>query len=72
MIIGGCLDGSLQIFSAKQNYHRPEILLRHAHDPSEDYSSIVSFNDNVRIATRHTDGTLKVWDIRKLVRPILH
>lgn len=31
MIFGGCLDGSLQGFSTKNNLHRPEMTVRNAH-----------------------------------------
>lgn len=31
MLFSGCLDGSLQIFSTKNNLHRPELLVRDAH-----------------------------------------
>ena len=47
-------------------------MIREAHDPHEEYTSIVGFEDNVRVATRNTDGTLKVWDIRKFTRPVVH
>ena len=48
------------------------MLIRKAHDTLEEYSSIVGFADNYRLATRNTDGTLKVWDLRKFTRPIMH
>jgi WD40 repeat protein len=72
MVFGGCLDGSLQGFSTKYNMHRPEMLIRDAHAPTEEYSSIVSFEDGQKIATRNTDGTLKIWDLRKINKPIFH
>lgn len=71
-LYSGCADGSLQLFSVKYNHHRPELMIRNAHDPHEDYSSIVSFEDNFKFATRNTDGTLKVWDIRAFTKPVLH
>ena len=71
-LLGGCLDGSLQIFSTKHNLHRPEFMVRNAHVTREEYSSIVSFEDSQRLATRNTDGTLKIWDLRRFDRPIVH
>ena len=38
----------------------------------EEYSSIVGLHDNFKLATRHTDGTLKVWDLRNFSKPVLH
>jgi WD40 repeat protein len=72
MLFSGCMDGSLQIFSSKHNLHRPELLVRDAHDLREEFTSIVSFEDSQKLATRNTDGTLKVWDIRMINRPVLH
>lgn len=28
MVFGGCMDGSLQGFSTKNNYHRPEMIVK--------------------------------------------
>ena len=47
-------------------------MVREAHTFREEYSSIACFSDNIRVATRNTDGTLKVWDMRKLTRPLVH
>lgn len=72
MLFSGCLDGSLQIFSTKNNLHRPELLVRDAHVTRQEYTSIASFDDGIRLATRNTDGTLKVWDTRKINKPTMH
>jgi len=72
MLIGGCLDGSLQVFNTKYNLHRPEYMVREAHDAHEEFTSIIGFEDNYRVASRNTDGTLKVWDLRKFTRPVFH
>jgi WD40 repeat protein len=71
-LFSGCMDGSIQVFSTKNNLHRPEMMVREAHDFREEFSSIVSFDDSIKMATRSTDGTLKIWDIRKINRPIVH
>ena len=72
MVFGGCNDGSLQGFSTKDNLHRPEILIRDAHKPMEEYSSILSYPDGSKIVTRNSDATLKVWDLRKFEKPFAH
>lgn len=66
------MDGSLQGFSTKHNLHRPEILIRNAHRPQEEYSSILSYPDSSKIVSRNTDGTMKVWDLRKYEKPYVH
>lgn len=71
MVFGGCMDGSLQGFSTKHNLHRPEMLVRDAHRAHEEYTKIISYDDGNRIATRNTDGSLKIWDIRKFVTPVV-
>ena len=45
-------------------------MVRDAHDAHEDFTSIVGFDDGYRVASRNTDGTLKVWDLRKFTRPV--
>lgn len=71
-LYSGCVDGSLQIFNTKYNHHRPDMMVRKAHEHLEEYSSIVSFEDNFKLATRNTDGTMKVWDLRNIHKPVLH
>lgn len=65
------MDGSLQGFSVKHNLHRPEMVVREAHRPHEEYTKILPYEDGNRIATRNMDGSLKIWDIRKFVNPIV-
>jgi WD repeat-containing protein 70 len=48
------------------------MLIRNAHEAKDDFTSIVSFDDNFRLATRNTDNTMKVWDLRKFTKPIHH
>ena len=72
MILGGCLDGSLQGFWTKNNFHRPEIVIRNAHRSQEEYSSILSMDNGRKIASRNGDGTLKIWDTRNFTKPIIH
>lgn len=72
MVFGGCLDGSLQGFSTKHNLHRPEMTVRNAHRALDEYSSILSLEGGRKIVTRNGDATLKVWDTRNLVKPIVH
>ena len=69
---GGCLDGSLQGFWVKNNFNRPEILIRNGHRSQEEYSSILSMDNGRKIASRNGDGTLKIWDTRNFTKPIIH
>jgi len=46
--------------------------VRNAHRALDEYSSILSLDGGQKIVTRNGDGTLKVWDLRNLVKPIVH
>lgn len=72
MIFAGCLDGSLQGFSTKHNLHRPEMTMRNAHRPLQQYSSIVSLKNGQQVVTRNGDSTMKIWDTRNFTKPIAH
>lgn len=71
MLFAGCQDGSLQVFSTKHNLHRPEMTMRNAHRPLEEYSSIISLRNGQQVVTRNGDSTMKVWDTRNLTKPIV-
>lgn len=69
MVVGGCTDGSLQVFSTIQNIHRPQMIVRDAHTPNEEYTKILTQGNY--IYTRNMDHSLKVWDIRQFKRPVV-
>lgn len=46
--------------------------VRDAHKPMEDFSSIVAHQDCFTFGSRNTDGTLKIWDMRKFSKPMVH
>eukprot|EP00916_Digyalum_oweni_P004321 GHVL01007661.1.p1 GENE.GHVL01007661.1~~GHVL01007661.1.p1 ORF type:complete len:572 (+),score=140.68 GHVL01007661.1:22-1716(+) len=66
-IVGGCKDGSIQIFNYKSRYNRPDKIIRYQHDGG--VTGLCVFNDSIRIASRGLDNTLKLWDIRKFTEP---
>ena len=62
-VAAGCSDGSIQIFSAKAHRHcKPELVGRTCHSGEVTHLEI-SGND---LISRSMDGTLKLWDIRKI------
>ncbi|KAF8820125.1 WD domain, G-beta repeat-containing protein [Cardiosporidium cionae] len=63
-IIGGCVDGSLQIWNEKKQYGKPDRVLRGIHGNEITY--VKFFADNQRFLSRSLDDTMKLWDIRKL------
>lgn len=48
------------------------MIVRDAHRNKEEYTSIIGSDDNIKIITRNTDNTLKVWDTRKFDKPMVH
>ncbi len=66
------MDGSLQAFSTKTNFHRPEMSVKEAHKPEEEFSCILSYPNSEKVVTRHMDHTMKVWDLRMFTKPVLH
>ena len=46
------------------------MMVRTAHRPLEEYSSIVSLKNGQLIVTRNGDCTMKVWDTRNFTKPI--
>ena len=71
MIVGGCQDGSLQIFNAKNTkYHKPDFIVRDAHNGGEVTGICFEAQGGNMMATRGTDETLKMWDIRRISKPL--
>mmetsp|Transcript_112833 Transcript_112833/g.224477 ORF Transcript_112833/g.224477 Transcript_112833/m.224477 type:complete len:736 (+) Transcript_112833:67-2274(+) len=64
-IVGGCSDGSLQLFFEKARYQKPDKILRTAHAaPVSDATFIREGNQTNLLASRSLDNTMKVWDLR--------
>ncbi len=76
-----CHDGSLQLWGSNGPYHRPEAVVRLAHQPAstlvatsktaglkvpEAGTCVAASPDSNMLLTRGTDHTLKVWDVRRL------
>lgn len=67
MIVGGCSDGSVQVFFEKQRYMKPDRILRTAHtDRVTDLGFICRGQQPNLMVTRSLDDTMKVWDTRML------
>ena len=66
MIYGGGTDGSVQMWDTRtNNLYRPQVLYRDAHAPNSEVTGLQMFRDSFHFASRATDDTLKLWDIRK-------
>jgi len=67
MIIGGCSDGSVQVFFEKARYMKPDRILRKAHTAQvTDVAFIGESAGSNLMVTRSLDDTMKVWDTRML------
>ena len=69
-IVGGVNDGSLQFWSLRSGYWRPDIYIPDAHEPNTEITSILFCEDNLRFFTRGNDCTLKMWDLRRAKKPL--
>eukprot|EP00923_Selenidium_pygospionis_P044323 GHVN01076597.1.p1 GENE.GHVN01076597.1~~GHVN01076597.1.p1 ORF type:complete len:471 (-),score=70.17 GHVN01076597.1:973-2385(-) len=74
-IVGGCSDGSLQLWNQKRQYGKPDAIVRQAHKINEDTSEsgvcgVKVLRDDKTVISRGMDATMKVWDLRKFKQPV--
>jgi hypothetical protein len=48
------------------------MIVKEAHKPAEEFTSILSYPYSDKIITRNTDHTMKIWDLRMFTKPVLH
>lgn len=70
VIIGSCLDGSIQGFTAKNHYTRPDFIIPCALNTNTETSKMMFLQDNQRFCVRSMDHTMKIWDIRHTKKPL--
>ena len=69
MICTGNNDGSIQIWDMKRTV-QAKIRIFKAHDPSERITCVNYAYNNNQLASRSTDGFVKLWDIRSTKKEI--
>ena len=70
IIAAGCLDGSIQVWSMTGNHRQPSSIIRKAHLPNTETSSISISRDGYHMMSRGGDDTLKYWDLRNIQKPL--
>ncbi|CAF1518830.1 unnamed protein product, partial [Adineta steineri] len=70
LITAGCDDGSIQIWDRRRPFVNVTFMSRHAHEPENSITSLRWSYDGQHLASRSTDHTLKLWDIRKFKEPL--
>nr|SVE74082.1 EOG090X0364 [Daphnia barbata] len=70
LIACACNDGSIQMWDHRKMFVNTCVLIRNAHQPNTETSSIVFSYDGRNVATRGGDSTLKLWDIRQPKSPL--
>ncbi|CAE8583693.1 unnamed protein product [Polarella glacialis] len=66
-IVGGCSDGSVQLFFEKARYSKPDKILRTAHTaPITGVAFVPDGGHSNLLVTRSMDNTMKIWDTRML------
>ncbi|KAH9521646.1 WD repeat-containing protein 70 [Dermatophagoides farinae] len=64
LIALGCDDGSVQMWDTRKSFVNTAHLIRDAHQHSTDMSSLMFGYNGMTMATRSTDNTMKLWDMR--------
>ncbi|CAH9075441.1 unnamed protein product [Cuscuta epithymum] len=68
-IAGGIGDGSIQIWNLKPGWgSRPDLHVVNAH--TDDISGVKFSSDGRILLSRSFDGSMKVWDLRKMKEPL--
>lgn len=68
-IAGGIGDGSLQIWNLKPGWgSRPDLHVANAH--TDDITGVKFSSDGRILLSRSFDGSMKVWDLRKMKEPL--
>ncbi|ESW34615.1 hypothetical protein PHAVU_001G166600 [Phaseolus vulgaris] len=68
-IAGGIGDGSIQIWNIKPGWgSRPDLHIEKGHE--DDISGLKFSSDGRILLSRSFDGSLKVWDLRKIKEPL--
>ncbi|CAD6589234.1 MAG: hypothetical protein TREMPRED_005303 [Tremellales sp. Tagirdzhanova-0007] len=65
-----CMDGSLHVWDTVSNLARPKYSNENAHAKNTETTSVAFARDGFRIASRGGDGTVKLWDIRSIRKPV--
>lgn len=68
-IAGGIADGSIQIWNLKPGWgSRPDIYIEKSH--SDEITGLKFSSDGQLLLSRSFDGSLKVWDLRQMKKPL--
>uniref|UniRef100_A0A2M4BH90 Uncharacterized protein n=1 Tax=Anopheles marajoara TaxID=58244 RepID=A0A2M4BH90_9DIPT len=70
LIAAGCSDGSLQTWDTRKMFVHTTHCIRDAHAKGSDISSVLFSYAGFQLASRSTDETLKLWDMRAFRKPL--
>jgi WD40 repeat protein len=70
LIIAGVNDGTIQMWSHKTGYWRPDVYMLNAHLPGSEITSVLFSDDGQKFFSRADDSTMKMWDIRWTDKPV--
>jgi len=69
-VTAACQDGSIQIWDHTKMFVNVAMKNMTAHMNGSDISSLCYSYDNMTLASRGCDDTLKLWDLRKFTKPL--
>ncbi|CAF1036585.1 unnamed protein product [Adineta ricciae] len=70
LITAGCDDGSIQIWDRRRPFVNVTYMNRRAHENDTSITSLRWSHDGRNLASRATDHTIKLWDIRNFKQPL--
>ncbi|XP_030387224.1 gastrulation defective protein 1 homolog isoform X2 [Scaptodrosophila lebanonensis] len=70
LIAAGCVDGSIQTWDTRKMFVSTTHCVRGAHQKGSDITSITFSYMGRQLATRSTDETMKLWDLRNFKQPL--
>jgi len=70
LVACGCQDGSIQMWDHRKSFVNVALMLRDAHQNGADMSCLTFGYNNRHVATRASDDTLKLWDLRSFKKPV--
>ena len=70
LIAAGCTDGSIQTWDTRKMFVHTTHCIRDAHQKGSEISSVVFSYVGHSLATRGSDDTMKLWDMRSFKKPL--
>eukprot|EP00917_Polyrhabdina_sp_WS-2016_P000856 GHVP01001803.1.p1 GENE.GHVP01001803.1~~GHVP01001803.1.p1 ORF type:complete len:675 (+),score=139.12 GHVP01001803.1:99-2027(+) len=68
-IVGGCSDGSLQLWNDRKAFGKPDAIVREAHKESVCFVHVA--DSGTSFVSRGLDHSIRIWDVRNFKKPLV-